>query len=299
MQKKYFHYQGDKIRLDKYLVTVLPTHTRSQLQQLISDGYIIVNDKQKKANYILRQNDEIIVSILEPSPVEVKALDIPLDVVYEDSDLIIVNKPQGMVVHPVSGNKESTLVNALLHHCQDLSGINGELRPGIVHRLDKDTSGLIVACKNDFTHRHLSKQFEKRQIKREYIALVKGLITHSLGKINAPIARDKIKRQQMIVHQDGKEAITNFTVIERFKAHSLVKVSLETGRTHQIRVHMQYIGFPIYQDPLYGPKKEGSKQYLHAKTLGFIHPRTNQYCEFNSNLPEYFQKKIDELKNIT
>lgn len=296
MQDYHFTYQGEKMRLDKYLVSVLPSFTRSQIQVLIEEGNVTVNMSPKKANYLLRAEDLVELQTFPPKKSELCANDIPLDIIYEDSDLIVVNKPQGMVVHPAVGNKENTLVNALLHHCTDLSGINGQLRAGIVHRLDKDTSGLLVACKNDFTHKNLSKQFEKRLVKREYYALVNGVIPHNFGKINAPIARNKIKRQQMEVNETGREAITNFQVIERFLHHTLIKVQLETGRTHQIRVHMLYIGYPVYQDPVYGPKKEANKQYLHAKTLGFVHPRDGKPYLFDSPLPAYFQDKLNELK---
>jgi 23S rRNA pseudouridine1911/1915/1917 synthase len=286
------------IRLDKYLIEHLDDMTRTQIQQMITNLEILVNNKPTKPAYKLRSNDVILVKIVDPVPLEIESEDIPLDIYYEDSDLIVVNKPSGMVVHPAFGNYKGTLVNALMHHCKDLSSINGVIRAGIVHRIDKDTSGLLVACKNDFTHKNLSKQFSSKSVTRKYIALVHGIINHNLGKIEAPIGRSKEDRKLMTVIENGKPAVTNFKVLERFKEHTLVELSLETGRTHQIRVHMKYIGFPVVGDPQYGLKKDKSKygQYLHAKILGFIHPRRNKYLEFDSPLPDYFIEYLNDLR---
>lgn len=286
------------LRLDKYLIDIIEDKTRTQIQLMIENDEILVNNEPTKASYKLRKDDEILIIFEEPVNLDIIPEDIPLDVFYEDKDLIVVNKPSGMVVHPAFGNYQGTLVNALMHHCKDLSGINGVIRAGIVHRLDKDTSGLIVACKNDFTHKNLSKQFSDRTVTRKYIAIVQGIINHNLGKVEAPIGRSKEDRKLMGVVENGRLAITNFRVLERFSNHTLVELSLETGRTHQIRVHMKYIGYPVVGDPQYGLKKDKSDhgQYLHAQTLGFIHPRTKEYMEFNSDLPDYFEAYLNELR---
>ena len=225
---------------------------------------------------------------------------IKLDIVYEDEDVIVVNKPSGMVVHPAPGHTHGTLVNALLYHCNSLSNIGGDVRAGIVHRIDKDTSGLLVACKNNMAHKSLSEQLKEKTTTRKYIAIVTGSISHNLGKINAPIGRDPDNRQKMAVVENGKSAVTHFRVQDRFKNYTLLELELETGRTHQIRVHMAYIGHPVLNDPLYGTKKQTTPfgQYLHAKTLGFKHPRTGEYMEFDSELPQEFVEKIEELKNL-
>lgn len=286
------------LRLDKYLIDIIEDKTRTQIQLMIENDEILVNNEPTKASYKLRKDDEILIIFEEPVNLDIIPEDIPLDVFYEDKDLIVVNKPSGMVVHPAFGNYQGTLVNALMHHCKDLSGINGVIRAGIVHRLDKDTSGLIVACKNDFTHKNLSKQFSDRTVTRKYIAIVHGIINHNLGKVEAPIGRSKEDRKLMGVVENGRLAITNFRVLERFSNHTVVELSLETGRTHQIRVHMKYIGYPVVGDPQYGLKKDKSNhgQYLHAQTLGFIHPRTKEYMEFNSDLPDYFEAYLNELR---
>lgn len=292
-------YKGEPVRIDKYLSGELKDVSRTQVQMMINSDFVLVNDEVVKPNYILKQDDEISVEFAEPVATDIVPEDIKLDIYYEDKDLIVINKPEGMVVHPAPGNYTGTLVNALLFHCKDLSGINGEIRAGIVHRIDKDTSGLLVSCKTDVAHRHLSQQFHDKTVNRRYIAICSGVIPHNLGKINAPIGRHQINRQQMTVTENGKHAITNFKVIDRYKNHTLVELSLETGRTHQIRVHMKYIGFPVTGDPVYGLKGEISEygQFLHAKTLGFVHPTTNKYMEFNSPLPKYFQDFIDKLKD--
>lgn len=289
---------GEEGRIDRYLATHLKDVSRSQVQQMIERNEVTVNGKNVKPSYLLESGDVINVSMAAPKPAEVAPEDIPLDIYYEDSDIIVVNKPSGMVVHPASGNYEGTLVNALMHHCHDLSGINGIIRAGIVHRIDKDTSGLLVACKNDFSHRNLSKQFEKKDVSRRYYAIVHGVIPHNYGKIDAPIGRSPVNRKLMAVVEGGKPAVTHFTVIERFKNYTLVELRLETGRTHQIRVHMKYIGYPVTGDPQYGPKKTIAEhgQYLHAKTLGFKHPRTGQYMEWEAPLPDYFLKFLDIIR---
>ncbi|MFA6627828.1 MAG: RluA family pseudouridine synthase [Bacilli bacterium] len=299
MKKQEFLFEGTPIRLDKYLVSVLPLMTRTQIQMMIDQEQIKVNTQLKKANYQLKTGDQVEVSLRDPEPTGVAHQNIPLDIYYEDQDVIVINKPSGMVVHPAAGNKDNTLVNALLYHCTDLSGINGTIRAGIVHRIDKDTSGLLVACKNDFAHKNLSKQFAEKTVKREYIAICCGVIPHNVGLIDAPIARNPDKRQQMGIVGSGKKAVTHFHVLERFKNHTLVKLVLDTGRTHQIRVHMKYIGFPVCGDPIYGPKGEVMPhgQYLHAHTLGFYHPRLEKMIEFEAPLPDYFEEKLKELRN--
>ena len=287
----------EDMRLDKFLALEYPDYSRSQLQTLVKKGEVTVNGEVLKNNYILKDEDEIIINFPEPVESHIEKENIPLDIVYEDSDIIVVNKPSGMVTHPAVGNRSGTLVNALLYHCTDLSGINGELRAGIVHRLDKDTSGLIVACKNDFAHKALSEQFANKEVNKIYYAICYGVIPNNQLRINAPIGRNPQLRQQMQVIENGKDAITNVKVLERFRDFTLIECKLETGRTHQIRVHLAYIGYPILGDPVYGPKKViGTHgQFLHAKKLGFYHPRTKEYMEFDSPLPDYFQAMVDEL----
>lgn len=289
---------NDFERIDKYLNSQFEEFTRTQIQLMIEEGLIKVNDKIIKSNYKLKINDNIEITIKDPEATDIMPQDIPLDIYYEDSDIIVVNKPSGMVVHPAIGNYKDTLVNALLFHCKDLSGINGEIRAGIVHRIDKDTSGLLVACKNDLAHKNLSQQFMDHKVNKIYYALVNGVINHNIGLINAPIGRNPESRQQMAVVENGKESITHFKVLERFKKHTLVEVKLETGRTHQIRVHMKYIGFPLVGDPVYGLRKvEGTNgQLLHAKKLEFHHPRTNEFLSFECPLPDYFEQYLNEIK---
>lgn len=297
-EKEIIVFQGETQRLDKYLASHLDGVTRNQIQMMIHQSLILVNNKPIKQNYMVKTGDLIGIEFFETDSGEIKKQDIPLDIYYEDSDVIVINKPSGMVVHPAVGNKENTLVNALLFHCTDLSGINGKLRPGIVHRIDKDTSGLLVACKNDYSHRILSKQFADKKVTRKYYALVHGVINHNVGVIDAPIGRDPVHRQQMTVIENGKHAITHFRVIERYKNMTLLELQLETGRTHQIRVHMKYIGFPLVGDPVYGLKNDANEkgQFLHAKTLGFIHPRSKEKMEWESPLPSYYS---DYLKQLT
>lgn len=287
-----------KKRIDKYLAEKDKKLSRTQIQNWIVSNNILLNGETCKSNDILKKNDEICITI--PKTVELKAIPQKMDieVVYEDSDLLVVNKPSGMVVHPGHGNYEGTLVNALLYYCNDLSGINGVLRPGIVHRIDKETSGLLVVCKNDFTHKNLSKQFADKNVTRKYIALVHGVIPHNSGKVNAPIGRSDKDRKMMAVVENGKNAITNFKVIKRYEKYTLVELILETGRTHQIRVHMKYIGFPVVGDKVYGPRKTIGEdgQFLHAKSLGFFHPAKKIVLNFDSDLPKYFNDFINQLK---
>lgn len=287
-------------RIDKILVKALTDFSRTQIQMLIQDGHVLVNGKAIKASYKVEVNDEVMVHIPEPESTDILAEDIPLDIVYEDQDVIVVNKPTGMIVHPSAGIYKGTLVNALLYHCHDLSGINGVMRPGIVHRIDKETSGLLMVAKNDMAHASLSEQLQEHTVTRRYLALVHGLIPHEFGRIEAPIGRDPKDRQKMTcTDKNAKDAITNFKVLERFKDMTLVECRLETGRTHQIRVHMQYIGHPVYGDSQYGLKRDDTTygQYLHAKILGFVHPRTGEDMYFESELPDFFKAKLDELRN--
>lgn len=285
-------------RIDKYLTTQLETMSRSKIQLLIEDGFVLVNGEATKANYKLEAGDKVEVFIPEPEAVDVEAEDIPLDIIYEDKDIVIINKAQGMVVHPGAGNPNGTLVNALLFHIKDLSGINGEIRPGIVHRLDKDTSGILIVAKNDEAHVHLSEQLQARTVKRKYWALTHGVLAHEHGTIDAPIGRDPKDRQKFTVIKGGKDAVSHFKVLERFKPYSLVEVSLETGRTHQIRVHLNYIEHPVAGDKIYGPRKtlEGNGQFLHARMLEFTHPRTGETMSFEAELPELFKETLDRLR---
>jgi 23S rRNA pseudouridine1911/1915/1917 synthase len=288
------------VRIDKYLVNVIDGKSRSFIQGLIDSNAIIVNNKEVKSNYKLRNGDVIIVSTPAPMDLDVEAEDIELNIVYEDEDIIVLNKPQGMVVHPAPGNYSGTLVNALLFHCKDLSGINGIIRPGIVHRIDKDTSGILVIAKNDEAHNSLAQQFKEHTIKREYYALVEGRFSKSDGIVDKPIGRNKKDRLKMAIVEDGKRAVTHYEVLEQYNnGTALVKCRLETGRTHQIRVHMSSIGHPLVGDPIYGNKKQKFKlqgQVLHAKTLGFIHPRTKEYMEFDSDLPKYYLELLENIR---
>lgn len=286
-------------RLDKVILNHHENESRTSVQGWIKAGCVFVNDKNEKSSYKVQPGDYIRVEYPKPVNTDILPEDIPLDIVYEDKDVIVVNKPSGMIVHPSSGIYSGTLVNALLYHCHDLSAINGVTRPGIVHRIDKETSGLIVAAKNDLSHQSLSKQLEEHTVIRRYIALVHGEIPHTKGRIVAPIGRDQRDRQKMnVTSHNGKEAITNFTVLERFKNMTLVECRLETGRTHQIRVHMNYIGYPVYGDPKYGYRNDDIShgQYLHAKLLGFKHPVTGKELLFECKLPDWFENKLNELR---
>ncbi|WP_225209529.1 RluA family pseudouridine synthase [Limosilactobacillus avistercoris] len=284
-------------RIDKELAHHLTDISRSQLQKWIEDGNVTVNGATVKPKYKLTVGDEVVVEPEKPQKIDLEPEDIPLDIVYEDDDVIVVNKPQGMVVHPAPGHPNHTLVNALLYH-SPLSTINGEFRPGIVHRIDKDTSGLLMVAKNDRAHRSLAAQLKAKTNQREYVALVHGVIKEERGTIDAPLGRSKKDRKKQAVVEDGRHAVTHFKVLERFAHYTLVSCKLETGRTHQIRVHMKYVGHPLAGDPLYGPRKTlpGNGQYLHARLLGFKHPRTGEQMTFTSELPDYFQKMIDHLE---
>ena len=286
-------------RLDKVLTELLPRFTRSHIQQWIKEGNVSINGEQLKANYKVQPGDAI--TIIEPELVtlEVLAEDIPIEIVYQDESVVVVNKAQGMVVHPSAGHQTGTLVNALMHHINDLSGINGTIRPGIVHRIDKDTSGLLMVAKNDAAHEKLAAQLKDKTSLREYVALVHGVIPHEKGTIDAPLGRSKLDRKKQDIIDGGREAVTHFTVLERFKDFTLVSLKLETGRTHQIRVHMKYIGYPLAGDPIYGPRKtlEGKGQFLHAKTLGFKHPTTEEFLTFEAPLPQLFEDTLTKLRN--
>ncbi len=288
------------LRIDKYLSMMIEGKSRSFLQGLIDDEKVLINGKAIKSNYKLKKGDVIEVTLPEPIELDVKAEKIAINIVYEDEDVIVVNKEKGMVVHPAPGNYTGTLVNALLYHCKDLSGINGVIRPGIVHRIDKDTSGILVIAKNDEAHNFLAAQFKEHSIKREYYALVEGKFSKMEGTIDKPLGRHKKERIKMAIVEDGRRAVTHYNVLEQYnKGVSLVKCTLETGRTHQIRVHMSSIGHPLVGDLVYGskrPKINIQGQALHAKTLGFIHPRTKEYMEFTSELPEYFAELLNKLR---
>lgn len=292
------HEDNGNDRIDKVVSLLQTEWSRSQVQQMIKDGYVSVNGNSIKSNYKCRIGDHVVITIPDPEPLDVIPEEMKLDIYYEDQDVIVVNKPRGMVVHPAPGHLTGTLVNGLMAHCKDLSGINGIMRPGIVHRIDKDTSGLLMVAKNDGAHESLVNQLVKKTVTRRYKAIVHGVIPHDHGTIDAPIGRDKRDRQSMTVtDENSKEAVTHFTVIERFNAFTYVECLLETGRTHQIRVHMKYIGFPLAGDPKYGPKKTLSinGQALHAEVLGFEHPRTKEYIEFIAPLPDDFAGLLSEL----
>lgn len=283
-------------RIDKILPTLITASTRSQIQKRIDNGNILVNSKMVKSNYKLRLNDKIEIKAVEPQTLSIEPENIPLDIIFEDDDVLVVNKPQGMVVHPAAGHANHTLVNALLFHTP-LSTINGEFRPGIVHRIDKDTSGLLMVAKNDMAHQSLAQQLKDKTNTREYWAIVHGQIREDEGTIDAPLGRNPQNRQKQAIVKDGRNAITHFKVLKRYERYTLISCRLETGRTHQIRVHMQYINHPVAGDPLYGPHKTlpGKGQYLHAKTLGFEHPRTHEQLLFDAPLPTYFSKMIKYL----
>ncbi len=291
--------EENDIRIDRYLSSHSDL-SRSFIQKLSEEGKISVNGKQVKSSYKVSINEEIIVEVPEMENLETKPENIPLDILYEDSDLIVINKPKGMVVHPASGIYTGTLVNALLYHCKDLSGINGVLRPGIVHRIDKDTTGCIIACKNDFTHVEIAKQLETKTCHREYRAIVMGNITHDNGMIDAPIGRDPRDRQKMTVTDKGsREARTHFQVLERFGNSTYVECALETGRTHQIRVHMKYINHPVMGDEKYGkkcPYMNTNGQVLHAYKITFVHPRTQKEMTIEAPLPDYFNELLNVLR---
>ena len=296
---------NEKIRLDAYISKEIEELSRSMIQKLLEDNKINVNGKVEKPSYKVQEGDIIEVSIEEPKEVKIEAQNIPLDIVYEDNDILVVNKQKGLVVHPANGNPDGTLVNAIMAHCKDsLSGIGGELRPGIVHRLDKDTSGLLIIAKNDKAHIQVSEQIKNREVKKTYIALVRGIIAEDEATINMPIGRSTKDRKKMAVTKNGKEAVTHFKVLNRFTtnkaSYTLLEIKIDTGRTHQIRVHMAEIGHPVIGDGVYSNGKnefgvEG--QCLHAKRLEFIHPITGKEMKLEAPLPEYFQKIIEQLEN--
>jgi 23S rRNA pseudouridine1911/1915/1917 synthase len=285
-------------RIDKALASLEADWSRSQIQIWLKDGAVLVNGETVKTNYKVKPDDVVTVSVPDAEPLDIEAENLNLEIVYEDEDVLVVNKPRGMVVHPAPGHTSGTLVNGLMYQVKDLSGINGIMRPGIVHRIDKDTSGLLMVAKNDKAHVSLVDQLVKKTVTRKYIALVHGHIPHDKGTVDAPIGRDPRDRQSMTVVDSGKHAITHFRVLERFGNFTLVECRLETGRTHQIRVHMKYIGYPLAGDPKYGPKKtiEFDGQALHAAVIGFIHPRTEEYMEYETPLPQVFSDLLEEMK---
>jgi len=295
-----FHPEEENIRLDVYLSSQEELSlTRSRIQKLIDEGLVQVNDVPGKANYKLRKGDKITLILPPPKELKVEPENIPLDIIYEDEDIIVINKPQGMVVHPAHGNYSGTVVNALLAHCQDLSGIGGVMRPGIVHRLDKDTSGLLMIAKNDLAHLGLTEQIKNRAVQKKYLALVYGNLKEEKGTIDAPIGRHPIDRKKMaVVPRTGKPAVTHYQVLRRYGNHTYLEIDLETGRTHQIRVHLAYIGHPVVGDPVYSSKKRFNLpgQFLHAHQLIFKHPRTGRTLEFTAPLPEVMQKVLRSLE---
>ncbi|MEC3886167.1 RluA family pseudouridine synthase [Halobacillus litoralis] len=285
-------------RIDKLLTEVIEEASRSQIQGWLKDGIVCVDGKAVKSNYKVQEGESITWHIPEPEPMDILPEDIPIEIVYEDEDVIVVNKPSGMVIHPAAGHYSGTLVNALLFHVKDLSGINGVERPGIVHRIDKDTSGLLMVAKNDLAHQSLAEQLSKKTVERKYEAIVHGEIHHEYGTIDAPIGRDPKDRQRMAVVDGGRDAVTHFRVLRHFTDFTLVECKLETGRTHQIRVHMRYIDHPLAGDPKYGPRKtlDLDGQALHAKSLGFEHPRTGEWKKFEVEPPAEFKETLKYLE---
>ena len=288
-------------RLDSYISNKKEEITRTTAQRLIEEGNILVNNKKQKVSYKVSEGDLILIKPQEVKEVEIKAQEIPIEIIYEDKDIIVVNKPKGMVVHPANGNPDGTLVNAIMAICKDsLSGIGGELRPGIVHRLDKDTSGLLIIAKNDKAHVNMSEQIKNHQVKKTYIALVRGAIKENEATINMPIGRSTSDRKKMAVNKNGKEAITHIKVLKRYDKYTLLEVNIETGRTHQIRVHLSHIGYPIIGDYTYSNGKNEFGvvgQCLHARKLEFKHPITNKEMKLEAPIPEYFKNIINELDN--
>lgn len=291
-------YEGE--RLDKYISILYPEQSRSFFQKLIKDGHVLVNDTPEKANYRLRVED--LISITIPDAVETPILpeNIPLDILYEDDDLLVVNKPKGMVVHPSAGHYTGTLVNAIMYHCKDsLSGINGEIRPGIVHRIDMDTTGSLIVCKNDESHIFIAEQIKEHSVTRKYRGIVYGGVSDDEGTIDAPIGRHPTDRKKMAIVPNGKPAVTHYRVLQRFERYTYMEFQLETGRTHQIRVHMASIGHPLLGDAVYSSGKSPyhlQGQTLHAMTIGFIHPATREYLEITAPLPDYFEKILHDLR---
>ena len=300
--KEYIVSQEEKgKRLDTYIPSVDTDITRTSAQRLIEDGNILVNGKNSKVSYKIQENDKISVEIPEPKQIELKAQNIPIEIIYEDSDIIVVNKPKGMVVHPANGNPDGTLVNAVMAICKDsLSGIGGEIRPGIVHRIDKDTSGLLIVAKNDNAHVKMSEQIKNHEVKKTYIALVRGVFKENEATIDMPIGRSTSDRKKMAVNKNGKNAITHIKVLKRFDKYTLLKVNIETGRTHQIRVHLSHIGYPIVGDYTYSNGKNEFDvigQCLHAQKLEFKHPITQKDMCLEAELPQYFKDILDKLKD--
>ena len=297
---KYFEVEEDNKRIDAYLSEKLEDTSRVTIQRLISEEKILVNGKKTKASYKVQEGDKIQVEEEKTVEVSIKAQNIPLEIIYEDNDIIVVNKPKGMVVHPANGNPDGTLVNAIMAICKDsLSGIGGEIRPGIVHRLDKDTSGIIIVAKNDKAHINLSEQIKDHKVKKTYIALVRGIVKENEATINMPIGRSEKDRKKMAVTKEGKEAITHFKVLQRYDKYTLLQVNIETGRTHQIRVHLSQIGYPIVGDEVYSNGKNEwnvKGQCLHAKSLEFIHPGTGTKMYLKAKMPEYFEEILKALE---
>lgn len=287
-------------RIDAYMAEKYEDISRVAIQRLIETGKILVNGKKVKASYKVQVNDKITMEEEKAVEIELKAQDIPVEIIYEDRDIIVVNKPKGMVVHPANGNPDGTLVNAIMAICKDsLSGIGGEIRPGIVHRLDKDTSGILIVAKNDKAHINLSEQIKEHKVKKTYIALVKGIVKENNATINMPIGRSEKDRKKMAVTKKGKEAITHFKVLKRYDKYTLLEINIETGRTHQIRVHLSQIGYPIVGDEVYSKGKNEwniKGQCLHAKSLDFKHPITNEDMHLEAKIPQYFEKILEELK---
>lgn len=292
------------LRIDKFLTESCPDYTRSFLQKLLKSELVEVNGKPVKSSYKTAAGDTVTFEVPEAVEAEITAQEIPLDILYEDEDVILINKPKGMVVHPAAGHYEGTLVNGLMHHCREqLSGINGVMRPGIVHRIDMDTTGVLIVCKNDLAHNSIAEQLKVHSITRKYYAVVFGSLKDDEGTIHAPIGRHPNDRKKMSINsKNGKDAVTHYKVLERFHGYTLVECRLETGRTHQIRVHMASIGHPLLGDQVYGPAKQPFRlqgQTLHAGVLGFLHPRTGEYMEFSAPLPKYFEELLEKLRRLT
>ncbi|MBR4767888.1 MAG: RluA family pseudouridine synthase [Lachnospiraceae bacterium] len=294
--------EEEDMRLDVFLSSLYPSFSRSFFKNRITGGDVTLNGKQAKAGAFLTSGDEVIIRFPEQKPLSVEPEPIELSIVYEDSDVIVVDKPKGMVVHPAPGHMSQTMVNALLYHCSDLSGINGVLRPGIVHRIDKDTTGLVIACKNDFSHRAIAEQLKEHSVTRFYRAIVTGNVKEDEGTIDTFYGRNPSDRKKMAVTKSGRRAVTHYRVLKRFGQYTYMEFRLETGRTHQIRVHMAYMNHPLVGDPLYGNGKNpfgAEGQILHAMVLGFVHPRTGQYMEFSSPLPAEFESILQKLENFS
>ena len=299
IEKIYVSIEYEELRLDQFLAEYFNEYSRSHFQKLIKEKNVLVNGVEEKASYKVSVDDEITVKNIKPKEIDIVPEDIPLDILYEDSDLLIVNKPKGMVVHPAPGHQSGTLVNAIMFHCKDdLSGINGEIRPGIVHRIDRDTTGSLIICKNDYSHNFIAEQIKEHSANRIYRGIVVGNLTDD-GLVDAPIGRDEKERKKMAINKvHGKEAVTHYRVLKNYDGYTYVEFKLETGRTHQIRVHMASIGHPLLGDEVYGKKSSKFKlegQTLHAMKIGFIHPTTKEYMEFDAPLPEYFSHLLDIL----